>query len=238
MEIETSIMLTSGSDILERFAFAANKTFAATLLQAGRGAVRYAIEITPPASASGVTSGLDSPGQARLRGQQSIRRDLNHAFAPVRLKGKRKERISGAQLVQIHHRLLSQKRPGAPMKRDRGQPYYVDARKLRTLERKLISHVGRLASGWVAAAQALNVRGVPSWVARHGSMRGSVDVQLEGTALYVSAVNQLSPRAPAWIGPETQRRANYAARYALNDLQRQLPHLLARQARAAGLAAA
>jgi hypothetical protein len=237
MDIETSISF-SGVPILTRFAEASGKTFRETLLQTARGAVRHAIKITPPAAATGGAGTLDSGPEARRRGESAIRRDLHYAFAPVKLKGKRKEQISGAQLVAIHHRLLAAKRPGSPMERDRGQPYFVDIRKLKLLQNKLVKNVGKLASGWVASAQALNAKGTPAWVARHGAGRGAVDIQLEGSQIFVSATNVLGPHTPAWVGPEMQRRARYAQQYALNDLTRQMPALLARDARQSGLGAA
>jgi len=234
MDLITDV-IRDGSEQITAFAEASGKSFAAALLQAARGAVRHVISITPPATASNVPGGLDSGSDAKQRGYATIHRDLNHIFAPKRLKGMRKEMISAAQMVQIHQRLLATKRPGTPMRRDRAQPYYVDIRKFNMLETKLRANVGKLAGGWMPAATALNVRGVPAWVSRHGENRGSVEIQLEGKNLFVRAINIVSPHAPAWVAPEMERRAGYAVQYAMNDLTRQLPYVGGQAARHVGL---
>jgi hypothetical protein len=235
MDIATQV-LRSGVPLIEAFAIAARKTFGEAFFQTAGGAVRHVISITPPATASGIPGGLDSGSQAKVRGYNTIRRDLNNAFAPVRLKNKRKEAIPAGDMRIIHQRLLTKKRPGTPMRRDRAQPYYVDVRKLRGLESELRENVGKLAGGWMPSANALNVSGVPQWISRHGAGRGTIEMQMQGTALYVHAVNNVSTYAPAWVVPETQRRAGYAVTYAMNDLRRQLPYLLSRSARNSGLA--
>lgn len=224
-------VLTSGVGVIERYAWLAHKSFEAAFLQAGRGAVRYAISITPPATASGVVGGLDSGSEAKQRGYATIHRDLYHAFAPVRIKHKRREIISSGDLITIHTRLLAAKRPGAAMKRDRGQPYYVDVRKLRSLETDLRGRVGKLASGWNAAAAALNVA-VPQWISRHGLGRGTFRSTMDATDLLIEATNFVSDHAPV---DELRRRIPYAVRYALNDLERQIPYLNRDAASAAGL---
>ena len=232
MDIITSVM-RDGHQEIERFAFASGKTFAAVLLQAAKGAVRHVISITPPASATAGPGSLDSSSGAKARGLRAIKRDLYTAFAPVKFKRRRQEQISGTQLVQIHQRLLASKRPGSPMKRDRTQPDYVDAAKFRLLLTKLSGHVGKLAAGWMPAATALGLSPA-QWISRHGGGRGSVQVQITGASLFVRAVNIVPAHAPAWVGPEMQRRADRAVGYARNDLARQLPYLLQRDARSAG----
>lgn len=230
MEIETSIPAPPELP-LERYAAVMGKTFPEVLLRGGRGVVRRAIAVMPPASASGVAGGLDSGSQAKVRGFKAIDRDLNRIFVPVKLKGKRKERISGAEMVRIHARHLRYKRPGAPMRRY-GGPYYVDARKFKALGDKLRTHVGRLASGFVAAAQALRVA-VPAWIARHGPARGTVQIELTGDTLYLEAVNY-APKVPSFIRTETQRRINYAIGYQANAMNRELHAVLLKRARETG----
>lgn len=229
----TTEVFAPGAIPLERYAFVMNRTFPEVLERAGRGIVRRAIAITPPASAEGIEGGLDSGGEAKQRGFRAISRDLNKLFVPVKLKHKRREAISGAEMVRIHARALSFKRPGAKMRRDRGQPYYVDARKFRALEDKLRSHVGRLASGWVAAAQAVKAA-VPAWVSRHGSGRGIVQFDFNSSELYFEAVNYAS-NVPAYIRTEAQRRINYAVQYQANAMNREMQALLLKRASESGL---
>lgn len=225
-------VLSSGVLPLERYAEVMNRTFPQVLETAARGVVRRAISITPPASASGVEGGLDTGGEAKLRGYRTISRDLNKLFVPVKLKHRRKEAISGTEMVRIHARALSYKRPGAAMRRDRGQPYYVDARKFNALEMKLRSHVGRLASGWVAAAQAIKAA-VPAWISRHGSSRGSVQMDFDSNELYFEAVNT-APGVPAYISAEAQKRIAYATQYQAKAMMKGMQGFLDRRARECG----
>jgi len=233
MDIITEV-IRDGSDVIQAYAFAADKTFKASFLQAAKGAIKHVISITPPASNSGVPGGLDTGSQAKQRGYRAVERDLGRIFTPVKLKNQRKEAITASQMVSIHRRLLSSKRPGAPLKRDSLQPNYVDRRKFTQYLAGLRSHVGRLAAGWNAAAQAVGLS-APAWISRHGTRGGTVQIVVEGTSLYVRATNTPNAHAPAWVQPETQRRAGYAVTYALNDMKRQMPYLLAKDARAAGL---
>lgn len=216
-----------GPDPLLQFALASHKSLPQVTEQVGRGAVRHVIVITPPATAQGGPGSLDSSSEAKQRGYASINRDLNIVFSPVRIKGKRPGAvISGLQLRAIHLGHLKKKRPGAAMRRDRAQPYYVDRRLLNKLHSLLRSHVGRLAAGWMAAATALDVA-VPSWISRHGTSRGSYRSNFDGDIYSVVAINDASPGAPV---EELRRRVPYAQRYAYNDLRRQIPYIMRKQA--------
>lgn len=232
MDPETSVA-SSGVFSLERYAMLTNRTFKDSLLRASRGAVRYVIRITPPFHADG---GPDAPtGPAKVRGARAIERDLNTIFIPVRLKRQRPERISGARMVAIHLQHLAKKRPGAKMRRY-GPPMYVDARKFSVLAQKLRSHVGRLASGWMPAVNAVGATGTPQWISRH-SGAGNARIDLDGAELSFYAVNQ--PKfLDTHLAAEMDRRVPYAVRYQFNAMQRELDHLLLRDATKAGLSVA
>lgn len=224
-------VVSSGTVPLLEYAVRTGRTIPETLKRAGKGTIRQVIAITPPATSAGVSGGLDSSSDAKARGARAIQRDLNRVFVPVRLKGKRREAVSGAEMVTIHARLLAQKRPGAPMKRDRGQPYYVDQRKFNLLEVKLASHVGRLAAGWLPAAEALALA-VPQWISRHGLGRGGYEAKFEGDEMFIKSTNNASPFAPI---AETQRRVDYALVYQANAMRREMEFLLLKDARSSGL---
>ncbi len=184
------------------------------------------LEITPPAG-NGV-SGV----AARQQGEGAIDRDVAAVFIPVRLKGKRKERWP--EVEAIHAERFASKHGGKPMTRGRAQAYYVDAQKLRDVRRLLYGRVGALASGLVAACNRLGVL-VPSWIARHGSRRGSVRVQLAGPKKVIEIVNDVPGDSP--VG-EVERRTQQAVDYATSRMQREIEHLLARDAQRAGFRAA
>lgn len=232
MEIETRVIYF-GSGFLQKYAMLTGRTFQDTMIRAAKGLTRHAIRITPPFSADG---GPDAPhGSAKARGAAAIERDLDIIFSPVRLKGKRKERIKGAEIVEIHRRHLKNKPFGKPMRRF-GGPYFVDRRKLSALATKLRSHVGRLAAGWLPAVTTTGATGTPGWVARH-SARGWARLDLDGGEMIFEAVNQ--PKfLPAKLAAEMDRRVDYAAGYQMKGMQRELSHLLMRDATKAGLSVA
>ncbi len=181
------------------------------------------LQITPPASAG--STGTD----AKQAGEAAIKRDLASVFTGVRLKHKRAE--AWPDVAGIHRRLFLGKRPGAPLRSDRGRAgYYVDARKLATLFLALKANVGKLASGWLAAAQSLGVR-APAWISRHGSSRGDVRSQLTGSLLEIEMACRVPPNASA---AELERRVAYALDYERKALERQTEFLVARDAQRAG----
>lgn len=181
------------------------------------------LQITPPSSASSTGT------TAKKAGEAAIERDLAAVFTGVRLKKKRVEQWP--DVAGIHRRLFLQKRPGAKLRSDRGRAaYYVDSVKLRALLLQLKGNVGKLASGWLAAAQALGVR-APAWISRHGPRRGDVRTQLTGPQLEIEMACLAPPNAPA---EELDRRVRYALNYQEKALDRQIAFLTERDARRAG----
>lgn len=181
------------------------------------------IDLTPPGG--GGTSGL----AAKRRGERAIARDLNRVFAPVRLKRRAAERHPDP--AAIHRRLLIAKRPGSPLRSDRGkQKYYVDAAKFNALARALRVRVGRLASGWLVALHRLGGRG-PAWVERHGAGPGDVVVDVAGRKKVVEM--SLLARAHAPVA-ELERRVPAALYYTSRRIKRAIEGTVAAQARRAG----
>lgn len=223
----------SMSRTLRRFAMVTDRTFPEVMLRAGRGVIKRVMGITPPASnVSPRGRGGALTNADKQRGIKAIRRDLNTLFVPVRLKHKRKERLTGAQMVTIHQRALSRKRAGSKMRRH-GAPNYVDKFKFTALRKKLESHVGRFASGWVSVAHALKVR-APAWVSRHGPTRGAVRMDLKSRDMFIEATNR-APNLPLYMHADVQRRVDAAIRYQGRAMERELQYLLKSEARKSGL---
>lgn len=199
-----------------------------------KGIVRDAIAYTPPGSAG--AQGKD----AQRSGEAAINRDLNRmGFAPVTIKGKRtitqawgrpiapvtvptKENPRFADPDAFHLARLASKH-GGRVTRGGAQAFYVDRRKFAAMQKRLFAEVGKLASGWVRAAQQLGVP-VPAWISRHGTGRGS-DLQVVETPDTISlrVVNYFPDQAPA---DEMARRITALKGYALERLKRQMPYLL------------
>jgi hypothetical protein len=220
---------SSGNWQLEEYAVRMRRTFQDSFERYARGAVRLTIGNTPPSDGVYREGGLVKADQ--VRGSRAVDRDLNKIFVPVKLKGKRRERISGAQMVQIHLKHLRYKRVGAVMRRY-GGPYYVDARKFNQLAVKLVSHVGRLASGWLPAAMAVGTP-VPAWVSRHGLGRGAVRYHVTGSDFSLMAAN-LTPNIPGHLVSLLQSRTDKAGAKQMQIMQRELPPKMLSEARTLG----
>lgn len=219
----------SGHWMLEEYAVRMRRTFQDSFDRFCRGAVRVTLGNTPPSNEVYREGGLLKADQ--IRGSKTVERDLNTLFVPYKLKGLRRERVSGVQMVQIHRRNFVTKRTGAKMRRS-GAPVYVDARKFNHLAVKLRSHVGRLASGWLPAAQALGLS-VPVWVSRHGLSRGAVRYHTTGNDFSFVAAN-LTPNLPGHLSALVQSRADKAGTKQMQIMEREIPPKMLDGARALG----
>ena len=170
---------------------------------------RQVILITPPASA-GLT-GRDAFQQGRNR----IARDLRSVLTPVRLKGKRKERWPDA--AQAYRERRRFRDSGVGVRVGRGQRAYVSTAKFNALLRDKSARIGRMASGWSAAAGALGVA-VPAWVRRHGVGRGQF-VQSNAPGRVGMRATNLAPGVPDNVRIELERRIPYAMRYVARGLE-------------------
>jgi hypothetical protein len=221
-----------------RYAGGAQRNLSYAWLRGMRGLVKRAMGITPPAygntsfggGARGEGGGLTKADE--MRGRSSIGADLGNVFAGVTLKGKRPEQLPD---VQAKHRELfrTRKRPGRRLQSDlgAGRYYYVDERKLRSLRRDLEKRVGRLASGWLAGAEALKVTGTPAWVKRHGTSRGTSRLVMGFLRYRLTVANT---HVHADLVGVLEHRLNYAATYAANALTRETDVLLKKSGRQAG----
>lgn len=175
------------------------------------------LQITPPCSQG--RTGLDG----KRAGEAAIEKDLKRHFVPVLGRGIGPR---GDDPASIHAVMFQFKRPGRPLRRNRAQPYFVDAAKLRALEKLLKSRVGFLASGWTASARALGAS-VPSWVARHGIGRGTIRMSFTAPRYSITMVS-FAPQNSPW--QELERRVGYALSYATNNLERQIRYQLEKDA--------
>lgn len=181
------------------------------------------LQITPPCSKG--RTGLDG----KRAGEAAIARDLGRVFRGVRIMNRRAEQWPDVE--GIHRRLFADKRPGSPLRSDRGrQGYYVDEKKLRLLGRQLRPRVGHLAAGWVPSARALGAA-VPAWIGRHGGSRGTIRMSFSAPRYSIEMTCFAPPNSP-W--QELERRVPYAIRYATNNLERQMQGPFERDARASG----
>lgn len=179
------------------------------------------LQITPPCSQG--RSGLDG----KRAGEKAIEKDLARHFVPVSGKGIGPR---GDDPEPIHAIMFAYKKPGRPLRRNRAQPYFVDERKLKALEKSLKSRVGFLASGWTASARALGAS-VPAWISRHGIGRGTIRMSFNAPRYSIEMTCFAPVNSPY---QELERRVPYAIRYATNNLERQIKYQLEKDAGRAG----
>ena len=111
------------------------------------------------------------------------------------------------------------------------QKYFVDAKKVAALRKKLYSHVGRLAAGWIASAERLGVS-VPPFIRRHrGGGRGSYRENLRAPRYEIEMTLNAPRNSPA---EELERRVRYALIYAEDRIKRAIEGTINPDARKAG----
>ena len=224
--LDTSRVVLSAA----RFAGASNRTIRDEWTSHLRSLCRRVVGITPPANQR-TPRGRDGAITTadKERGEKSLGRDLAAIFIPV-------ERVrigpgGDANPAAIHRRVfIKNKIPGKALKNDQAQPYFVDAAKLRALERALKKKVGRLAGQWNSGVESLNMRS-PHWVARHGHANGRHRLIFSPGAynFEMSATD-----VPNTVRGELLRRIGYAERYTLRAKERAMRHILLKTAGRAG----
>jgi hypothetical protein len=196
------------------------KGFARTTIKNTQGT--GVMDITPPGSQGRV--GMD----AKRQGERAIDRDIARHFVPVKSTG---QGPRGESPKQYHRAMFQFKKLGKPLRRNRKQPYFVDANQLRALVRELKSHVGRLASGWLSAAQQLGVR-APAWISRHGTGRGSIVMHLNSPRYTID----MTCNVPANVDmSEMERRLNYAQLFTRARVKRAIEGTIEANARSVGM---
>lgn len=189
--------------------------------------IRNIIAITPPGDGAKGSDRAALTKEDQRRGQHAILGDLAKLFAPVRLKGKRKEEnpdVDGIHRQYFISRVGSTKRPARKLKGLK--PIFADEKKVRALKKKLFSHVGRLANYWIAAADRVGVK-APAWVRRHGS-KGFGSITPPGAAKF--RFEAAHTHFPSKVLAEMDRRMTYADKYTARALEDNLKAILAKRA--------
>ncbi|MGE0412018.1 MAG: hypothetical protein AB7I98_03895 [Verrucomicrobiales bacterium] len=197
------------------------KDIPAFVHQQFKSTIRTVVEITPPGS-------KDAKGlEARRRGEATVAGDIGKIFTPVARKAGPDIIEEQATLATIHEGL---RRRGRVFGKKTGIANQKRARKavLAQYIRKKQAGVGKLASGWGAAAARLGVS-LPAWIRRHGA-RGLVLFENNSRGIGIRARNTI-PYA-AQVG--AARRIRHAADMQARALDRRLKEILRRKAAGLG----
>ena len=105
----------------------------------------------------------------------------------------------------------------------------MDTRKFAAVLKERQSRVGRLAAGWSAAAEALDVP-LQNWVSRHGAGGGTIRQDLRSAQMRIT-VRNLAPGLPANLRAEMVRRIAYAVKYQGDAMRREVDYYAGKVAR-------
>jgi hypothetical protein len=181
-----------------------------------RGFVRDAVLATPPFHAKSAPA-PDNPGkfatvtgtEAKKAAEAKIDSEASAIFAGVILKGKRTitqafgHPLKNPVVVatkELHPNVESlwaeraaRRFAGKRKTISRGQKaaFYVSSPKLIKAIAARKKNIGKLASGWAAAAEKLNVK-LPAWIKRHGTARGGVQIQLGSLSYSIRIQNDVA----------------------------------------------
>lgn len=211
-----------------------------------RGFVRDAVTATPPFHAKAAPV-ADNPGkfatvtgtEAKKAAERKLDAEAATLFVGVTLKGKRtithafgrplkapvtyatKERHPNVEKIWDER---TQRRFAAKRKKlSRGgkSAFYVSNPKLIKAIAARKKNIGKLAAGWAAAAEKLNVK-LPAWIKRHGTARGAVLLRLGRMSYSVRIQNDV----PYGDALQLQAIADRTARTRERKLAARLPHVL------------
>ncbi len=238
--IVTLVRDTMGDSILQ-YALVMERTLKDTVKRAAKGITRRVIDITPPAFA-GVK------GAAAYRhGRKKIARQMGGVLAPVKLKGRRlithvyghqlakpvyvrtAEKYTDVVAVYRQNRTFRNKGVGVRSRGLRSAKYFVDVRKFNTLLKAKEARVGVLASGWAAAAAALDVP-LQNWISRHGQSRGTVKLDLASARMRIVVSNFAGSGLPENVAAELDRRIAYAVQYQRDAMAREVRYMMGKKA--------
>lgn len=229
------------SPTIERYAETLGRTLAQTMRRAAKGINRRVLAITPPGSAG--TTGA----AARRQGQQRIARQMSHVLAPVRLKGRRRitvvfgRKIARPVFVKTRERVpdvaahyrreLRKNAAGTGLVlRNPGRKVWVDVRKFEAELKRRQGAVGRLASGWAEGARVLEVP-VQQWVARHGTGRGAIRLNVLTAQMGITVYNRTA-NLPGPLRAEMDRRILAAVNLQREAMEREINYMVFKQAQA------
>ncbi len=186
-----------------------------------KGGIRDAIKLTPPGKVGAGNRAVikDVRGvfiPVRLKGYRVITKAFGHPIKPVRVATK--ERWPDAEGIYAGR---IRKKTGGKISRGQKQAYYVASAKVTAVTTRRRKGVGRLASGWMAAAQKVGVK-VPQWIARHRVSNGAVTEDKKTSSYTLSATNRVRYGGRVGITRVAERVKQLRA----GKLERRLPYAL------------
>ena len=201
MQVDIKIDTRAFAAAMSRFADNSKKSSREILDQQAKLFVRDVMRITPPN-----TGGKGG----RAQGTGKVRADLKRLFRPV--KDNSKDAQSGLESIHAANRdsrgRVRKKVTRVPVRRSEYQAFL----------KKQLEEVGKLLSGWSAAAKRLGLT-VPAWVSRHGSERGDISVETSGRTLKVRIENAVRFATNV---PGLERRVNDALANRAKQMNKQV----------------
>lgn len=255
-EVDIKIDTSRFAAAMVRFAANSKKTSEEILRHQAQLFIRDAIRITPPGKAANGSAVLVAdltrifrpvPDEAihafRATNGGDTKTDL-FGHAGVKALGEVSEKVLTLAEMHAFHQERRTKR-GRVMKVNRNARTGLKKKDLKGLDVGIVAIrdfkayvasqkklIGKLASGWAAAAQSLGIRLSP-WISRHGTSRGAIKISTQNQTISIRMENAV-PFAPDVRG--LQRRVQWALNNRAKQMDKQVDNFaIRRAARASGL---
>jgi hypothetical protein len=255
MQVDIKIDTSAFAAAMSRFAVDSKKTSREILDQQAKLFVRDVMRITPPnkgdtrglvrgkAVVRGDLARIFRPvSDAKIEefrdfyGGNSFVTEFGHKGAKA--IGNIEEVILSYGKMKAFHQ-ARRTRSGKVMKVNRAATTGIRKRDLRGLDTGMVraadfkkylkeveSEIGKLLSGWSAAAKRLGLT-VPAWVSRHGSERGEISVETSGRTLKVRITNAVKFVSNVW---NLERRVNDALANRAKQMDKQVENYAVQKA--------
>lgn len=238
---------------MTEFAAVSRKDLSAVMRQQAGIIVGHVIAVTPPGASKG--QALTEQGgialSAKKRGEAAVAADISRIFPTTRLsedaardlvsqgfewrvgRGSRaivrRTAFTAAELESVHRQ--ARNRTTGRTKKAKGANMALTRKAvLRQFIREKQKGVGKLNSGWLAAARELKTasRAVPAWIRRHGTGPGGTNTTDRRGDISVEVFN-----AQTWFPGNMDSRLNLAIKRRERGIRKAIEAMVERNARRA-----
>jgi hypothetical protein len=220
---EIQIDTSEFEEAMRQFQSTSKKGFEENIRKEGRLLSQAIMQLTPPNKEKENKAGGFVPSWNKSGGNTTIANDLAKIF--------RSSKKGITNPAMLHKRFRT--RRGRVMNKtlySETNDKRIKVDKLGEYKKQMQARVGYLASGWAAAAKALNFN-VPAWIAKH-SAPGSGGAKLSGNKLTIELTNDA---VYGQIKSLLERRVKNALTFRQKTMMKQVNNYMSKAAAKAGL---
>ena len=225
MTVDVKIDTSAFDRALARFGVESKKSSVEVLNGQAKLFVRDIVRITPP------SMGKTSIKKGKARVVSDVLRVVRSVRAPTKADSPEDNRLASLAEIERWHQSKRNRRGRVPKRVAKADVATAPAGLIKTYIAAQVAKVGILASGWNSAATRLGLQ-LPTWITRHGTARGQVDVITSGGTVKIRITN-----AVRYVGDVRgmDRRVQSALNNRAKQMDKQVDDLAVKRAsRAAG----